>query len=93
MSLKGMKKSQKKQEGKKGERCPETRQVLEKIGQWLFLFLIVGQNWLRVSAAAEGPQRRTEAVMRMQQEVQVKRMQMGGGDSTKVEAVTRGRQN
>ena len=29
-------------------------------------------NWLCVSAAAEGPQRRTEAMVRMQQEVQVK---------------------
>ena len=38
---------------------------------WLLLFLIVGQNWLGVSAAAEGPQRRTEAVKRMQEEVQV----------------------
>ena len=43
-----------------------------KVGKWLFLFLILGQNWLSVSAAAEGPQRRTEEVMRMQQEVQIK---------------------
>ena len=34
--------------------------------------MIVGQNWLGVSAEAEGPQRRAEAVERMQQEVQVK---------------------
>ena len=48
------------------------KQDLEKFGKWLFLFLIMGQNWLSVSAAAEGPHGRTEAVMRMQQEVQLK---------------------
>ena len=37
----------------------------------LFL-LILRQNWPSVSAAAEGP-RKTEAVMRMQQEVQIKK--------------------
>ena len=43
-----------------------------QFGKWLFLLLNLGQNWLSVSAAAEGPQRRTEEVMRMQQEVQIK---------------------
>ena len=44
----------------------------EKFRKWLFLLLIMEQNWLSVSAAAEGPQRRTEAVNRMQQKVQIK---------------------
>ena len=34
--------------------------------------LRLAQNWLCVSAAAEGPQRRTEVMVRMQQDVQVK---------------------
>ena len=57
---------------KRSEGRPKARQVLGKFGKWLFLILIVGQNCPSVSSAAEGQQRRTEAVMRMQQEVQVK---------------------
>ena len=72
LSLTGMMRGQKKQEGSKGERSPEARPALEKFGKWLFLLLVTGQNFLSVSAAAEGPPRRTEAVIRMQQEVQVK---------------------
>ena len=68
----GMKKDQKKKEHKKSEGRPKARQALGMFGKWLFLFLIVGQNWLSVSAEAEGQQRRTEAAMRMQQEVRVK---------------------
>ena len=82
----GMKTGQKKKEGKKGEGTLQSEATLGEVWE-------VGQNWRSVSAAAEGPQRRTEAVMRMQQEVQVKRIQMGGGDFTKVEAATRGRPN
>ena len=51
-----------------------------------------GQNWLSVSAAAEGPQRRTEAVMRMQQEVQIKESswrQPKGEDRTEMKKVAR----
>ena len=37
------------------------------------LFLLdYGAEWLSVSAAAEGPQRRTEAVKRMRQKVYIK---------------------
>ena len=72
LSLMGMKKGQKKKEGKKGEGRPRARQVLEKFGKWLFLFPIVGQNWPCVSAAAEGQQRRTEAMESIQQEPRVK---------------------
>ena len=56
----------------KGEGRPKARQTVGKFGMWLFLLLILEQNWLSVSAAGEGPQRKTEAVMRMQQEVQIK---------------------
>ena len=37
-----------------------------------FLLLLLRQIWLCVSAAAEGPQRRTEVMVGMQQDVQVK---------------------
>ena len=66
-----MKRGKQKKDSKHSERRPEARQALEKFGKWLLLFLIMGQNWPSVSAAAEGPHRRTEAVMRMQQEVQI----------------------
>ena len=42
----------------KSERRSKARQALEKFGKWLF-FLIMGQNWLCIGAAAEGPRRRT----------------------------------
>ena len=45
---------EKEKESRKGARRPKARQALGKFGKWLFLFLIVGQNWLSVSAAAEG---------------------------------------
>ena len=63
-----------KEEGKQKtvKNAPKRRHALGKFGKWLFLFLIVGQTWLSVCAEAEGPLRRTEAVMRMQQEVQIK---------------------
>ena len=66
--------SRQKREGKqKKVKDPPMRcKLFGKFGKWLFLFLIVGQNWLSVGAAAKGPQRGTEAVMRMQQEVQIK---------------------
>ena len=50
-----------------------------KFGKWLFLFLVMGQNWSSNSTAAEGPQRRTEAVMRTQQEVRIQEKKMDGG--------------
>ena len=57
-------------EWQKGE--GKQKRCLGKFGKWLFLLLILGQHWLSVSAAAEGSQRRTEAVISMQQEVQIK---------------------
>ena len=67
-----VKEGRKEKEGKISERRPKARQILGKLGKWLFVLLILGQNWLCVSAAPEKPQRRTEAMVRMQQEVQVK---------------------
>ena len=56
--------------------------------------LVVGQNLLCVNAAAEGLQRRTDMMKKMQQqEVQVKESMFGGGDSTKVETANRNRQD
>ena len=57
-------------EWQKGE--GKQKRCLGKFGKWLFLLLILVKNWLSVSAAAEGSQRRTEAVISMQQEVQIK---------------------
>ena len=55
------------------DRRPRARQVLGKSGRWLFLLLLSGQNWLCVSAAAEGLQKRAEMMERwQQQEVRVK---------------------
>ena len=42
------------------------------LGGGSFSFCFLEQNWLCVSAAAEGPHRRKEVVVRMQQEVEVK---------------------
>ena len=79
-----VKKGRKEKESKRSERRSKARQTLVKFRKWLFLLLLLEQNWLCVSAGAEGLQRRTEAMVRMQQEVR-----MGGGDSTKVEAAKR----
>ena len=57
---------------KRSERRPRARQTLGKFWKRHFFLLILHQNWPSVSAAAEGPQRKTEAVMRMQQEMQIK---------------------
>ena len=65
-----MKEEKKEKEDRKRNRRPKARQVLVNFGRWLLLVLLVGQNWLCVSAAAEGPQRRTEE--RMQQVARVK---------------------
>ena len=56
----GMKEEKKEKEDRKRNRRPKARQVLVNFGRWLLLVLLVEQNWLCVSAAAEGPQRRTE---------------------------------
>ena len=50
---------------------PKVRQTLGDFGMWLFLLLLFGQNWLCVTAAAEGRHRRKEVMVRMQQEVEV----------------------
>ena len=58
---------------KERDRRPRGRQVPGKTGRCSFSFPLLGQNWLWVNAAAEGLQRRTEMMERMQrQEVQVK---------------------
>ena len=59
--------------GRKSDRRPRGRQVWGKSGRWLFLLVLLEQNWLFVKAAAEGLQKRTEMMERwQQQEVQVK---------------------
>ena len=59
LSLMGVKEGKWEEESKLGnKRRPKAMQTLGKFGKWLFLLLIVGQNWLSVSAAAEGPQRK-----------------------------------
>ena len=83
----------KEKESRKRARRPKVRQTLEKTGRWLFLLLLLGQSSLCVSAAAEGPQRRTEAMVRDAARSSGKRRQMGGGDSTRVEAAKRRRQD
>ena len=68
-----MKEEKKEEEGQKKNRRPRARHALVKSGRWLFLLLLLGQNWLCVNDAAEGLQRMTEMMERMQQqEVQVK---------------------
>ena len=90
----GTKTGQKKKEGKKGEGRSKARQVWErKFGKWLFVFLLVGQNWPRVSAAAEGQQKKDGGSDEGAAGGAGQRMQMGGGDFTKVEETKRGRQN
>ena len=68
-----MRKEDKKEKwSRKRARRPKARHALGKFGKWLFLLLILGQNWRSVNDAAGRPQRRAEAMVRMQQEVQVK---------------------
>ena len=65
-------KRQEEEVGKKGRR-PRARQLLGKSGRWLFLLVLLEENWLCVNAAADGVQKRTEMMERwQQQEVQVK---------------------
>ena len=65
--------------GKESKGRPKEKQTSQrhaspgKSERWHFLLLRMAQNWLCVNAAAEGLQRRTEMMERMQQqEVQVK---------------------
>ena len=68
-----MKEEKKEKEDRKRNKRPRERQVLGKSGRWHFLLCLLGQNWPCVSAAVEGPQKRTEMMDRLQQqEVQVK---------------------
>ena len=54
-------------------RRTKVRQTLGKSGRWLFLLLLLGQNWPCVNAAAEGLHKRREMMESLQhQEVQVK---------------------
>ena len=66
-----MKKGEKEKESRERARRPKARQTLGKFRKLFFLLILV-QSWLSVSAAAEGPQKRTDEVMRVQQEVQIK---------------------
>ena len=50
------------EKGRKRNESLRTKQALGKSGRWLFLFLILVQNWLCVNAAAEGLQKRTECI-------------------------------
>ena len=54
--------------GRKGRQRPRARQVLGKSGRWLFLLVLLGQNWLCVNAEAEGLQKRAEKMVRWQQQ-------------------------
>ena len=63
----------KEEKGRKSDKRTRTGQVLGESGRWLFLFVLLGQNWLCVNAAADGLQIRTEMMARrQQQEVQAK---------------------
>ena len=66
------KEDEKEKESRKRDGRPKARQTLGKSGRWLFLLLLLAQNWLSVRAAAEGPPRRTEVMEKMQQDMQVK---------------------
>ena len=63
---------EKEKEMQEERRTSQSETNLGKFGRWLFLLLLLGHNLLCVSAAAEGPHRRKEVMVRMQQEVQVK---------------------
>ena len=53
---------------RKSDRCPKARHALGKSGRWLFLLLLLGQNWLCICAVAEDLQRRTGMLKSMQQQ-------------------------
>ena len=75
--------SEKVKEKEEEEKGKEVRDALKRdklqgnLGSGSFSFLILAQNWPSFSAAAKGPQKRTEEVMRMQQEVQWKQQKYG----------------
>ena len=56
----------KRKKSRLSDRRPGTRQVLEKSGRLLFLLVLLVQNWLCVNAAAEGLQKSTEVMERVQ---------------------------
>ena len=79
----------KEKESRKKARRAKVRQTVEKIGRWLFLLLLLGQSWLCVNAAAEGPQRRTEQDVqekggRWAEEIPQRRRQPKGEDRTEM---------
>ena len=65
-------KNREEKESKRRTKRAKVRRTWEKFGKWFFLFLILGQNWLVVSAASKEPQSSAEAMMRMQQGVRIK---------------------
>ena len=55
------------EESRKSDRCPKAIHAFWKSGRWLFLLLLLGQNWLCIDAAAEDLQRRRGKLKGMQQ--------------------------
>ena len=75
---------QRKKKAKEVKGAPKARQTLEKFEKWLFLFLILGQTCLSVSAAAKGPPRKTECVVKYSSKKADGRRQLQkGGNSHK----------
>ena len=60
-------------QGRKSEKTPLDETSLGQVWRIVIFLVLVAQNWLCVTAAAEGLQKRTEMMERWQhQEVQVK---------------------
>ena len=53
-------------------KMPQNEENLGEVWEVALFLSDYGQSWLSISAAAEAPRRRTEAVTRMQQEVRTK---------------------
>ena len=62
----------KEKESRQEARRPKVTQTLGKTGRWVLLLLLLEQSGLGVSAAPEGPKKRTEVIGRIQQELQVR---------------------
>ena len=71
------KEEEKEKEGRKRDRRPRARQVLEKSGRWLFLLVLLGQSGLSVNAAEKDGDDGKVAAAGSSRE------QLGGGDFTK----------
>ena len=81
----GVKEEYVERKGRKSDSFREARHALAKSRRWLFLLLLVEQNWLCIDAAAEDLQRRTGMLERMQQQEVLEEVRSGAESTWRLE--------